>query len=352
MKIVTIIGARPQFIKAATVSRIIKKYENIKEIIVHTGQHYDSNMSDVFFTELDIPKPDYYLEAGSGSHAVQTGIILSRVEEVLIKEKPDWVLVYGDTNSTIAGALAAVKIHIKTAHVEAGLRSFNRKMPEEINRIATDAISDILFAPTQTAMINLQKEGLSNNAILSGDVMYDSILYYQKKINENPDKYKLKSIPELYYLATVHRAENTDNIDNLKNILIAFSLINENIIWPVHPRTRKILTNIGDLPTNIKLIDPLGYLEMLSLLSGSIKVLTDSGGLQKEAYFLNKPCITMREETEWVETLKGNRNIITGANSDLIVNAVNATISLALQDENLFGDGNASKIIIDAMNNS
>ena len=285
MKIVTVIGARPQFIKAATITRLLLKDTDIKEIIVHTGQHYDPNMSDIFFKELDIRPPDVNLGVGSGSHAVQTGKMMTGIEAVLIGEKPDWTLVYGDTNSTLAGALAAAKLNIPLAHVEAGLRSFNRQMPEEINRIVTDHVAGLLFAPTPTAMHNLEKEGLLGSSFLSGDVMYDSILYYKAMILKNPDPYKPGDLPDEYFLATIHRAENTDNPNNLKNILDAFSKSGKTIILPIHPRTKKTIARIGKVPGNVHIINPVGYLEMLYLTMHASKVLTDSGGLPERSIF-------------------------------------------------------------------
>lgn len=344
MKIVSIVGARPQFIKAATVSRIFRTEPDLHEILLHTGQHYDANMSDIFFRELDIPQPHYNLEVGSGSHAFQTGMMLKGIEEVLLKEKPDWTLVYGDTNSTLAGALAATKLHIKLAHVEAGLRSFNRNMPEEINRIVTDRISDLLFAPTATAMENLKKEGLSLITRYTGDVMYDSVMFYQTMILNNPKKYSIRNIPDKFYLATIHRAENTDNPGNLIEIFKAFEQLDHPVILPVHPRTRKILEINVPLVKNVTVIDPLGYLEMLKLTMDSIKVLTDSGGLQKEAYLLGKQCITLRTETEWVETLHDHWNIVTASDSYRIILAVKSPLPKAPRRTE-FGDGNAAKMI-------
>jgi UDP-GlcNAc3NAcA epimerase len=301
MKILHIIGARPQFIKVGIVDKRMQDVENIKSIILHTGQHYDDNMSQIFFDELEISRPNYNLNVGSGNHGKQTAEMLSGIEEVLLKEKPDWVLVYGDTNSTVAGSLAASKLHIKTAHIEAGLRSFNRLMPEEINRIATDHISDILFAPTKTAMNLLNNEGLNDKSIFSGDVMFDSILFYEKLAEE---KIKLHDIIDLqdYYLATIHRQENTNDLKKLQNIFTAFSQLPYPVILPLHPRTRNYLSELK-YSDNIKIINPVSYLEMITLLKNSNKVLTDSGGLQKEAYFLKKQCLTLRDETEWVETL-------------------------------------------------
>lgn len=346
MKIVSIVGARPQFIKAAAVSRVFRTNPSIHEILLHTGQHYDQNMSAVFFHELNIPHPDYNLEVGSGSHAQQTGKMLMKIEEVLIKERPDWTLVYGDTNSTVAGSLAATKLHIPVAHVEAGLRSFNREMPEEINRIITDRISDLLFAPTQTAIQNLDKEGLKNITVFTGDVMYDSVLYYRESIFNNPEKYKTKNLPPSYLLATIHRAENTDIRKNIVSILDSFSQASLPVVFPLHPRTKKAISAIGEFPGNVIVIEPVGYLEMLKLTLNSVKVLTDSGGLQKEAYFLGKQCITLRNETEWIETLHDGWNTITGTDRIKILEAIDSPLPTTKQKSE-FGDGNAAGLIMD-----
>lgn len=346
MKILHIVGARPQFIKAATISRVLengKKYPDVEEVIVHTGQHYDQNMSDNFFWELEIPEPNYNLEVGSASHAKQTGLILKRVEKVLMNEEPDWVIVYGDTNSTAAGALAAVKLHLKIAHVEAGLRSHNRKMPEEINRLVADVISDVLFAPTRNAMKNLKKEGLSERAVFVGDVMYDSILFYQD-LAEQKATLDVTLLPEEFYLATIHRQENTDDPERLRNIFTAFSRLDAPIILPLHPRTRKMIKGIS-FSDNVKIMDPVGYLDMIRLLKRCKKVLTDSGGLQKEAYFLNKPCITLRDETEWVETLQNNWNCVVGTDVERIIEKVRWTSFGEKGD--FFGRGDAAEKILD-----
>lgn len=345
MKIVTIVGARPQFIKAATLSRVIAKSPGITEIIVHTGQHYDSNMSEIFFSELNIPVPGYNLAVGSGSHASQTAQMLTGIEEVLLKEKPDWTLVYGDTNSTLAGCLASVKIHIPVAHVEAGLRSYNRIMPEEINRIVTDRISDLLFAPTATAVKNLENEGLGNITVLSGDVMYDSILFYREMILKDPVKYKTELPAGHFLLATIHRAENTDHPENLSSILKAFESSGKTIVWPIHPRTRKTIAEKHKLPANVHIIEPVGYLEMLKLTLDADKVLTDSGGLQKEAYFLGTPCVTLRTETEWVETVHDGWNTVTGTDFNKILGAIHLPVPSVPQNQS-FGDGKAAETII------
>lgn len=347
MKIATIVGARPQFIKAATVSRVIKNRPDVQELIIHTGQHYDPNMSDVFFDELNIPQPDVNLEVGSGTHAQQTAKMLEGIEQILLRENPDWVLVYGDTNSTVAGALAAAKLNIRIAHVEAGLRSFNRRMPEEINRIATDHISDYLFAPTQNAINLLGKEGLAGKAVFTGDVMYDSILHYKDLAAQ---RYTLHSIvdalPDKYYLATVHRQENTDSIRNLQTIFLAFSELDFPVIIPLHPRTLKVMDEITHR-SNVKIITPVGYLEMITLLANCKKVLTDSGGLQKEAFFMDKPCLTLREETEWIETLEDGWNHIVGADRAKILEAIGSHPTAPRK--HFFGDGKAAEKIVDFM---
>ncbi len=322
MKIVSIVGARPQFVKAAVLSRELRKDHT--EILVHTGQHYDSNMSDVFFQEMEIPSPDYNLNIGSGNHGEQTGAMLKGIEEVLLKEKPDWCLVYGDTNSTLAGALAAVKLHIKVAHVEAGLRSFNRRMPEEINRVLTDHISDLLLCPTQTAVDNLKNEGITTGVHLVGDVMYEALMWAVEKAKTHSTILTdLNLTPKNYLLATVHRAENTDDPERLGNILSAFNQIQETLIWPVHPRTRKKLEEMHWQPgDHIKLIDPVGYLDMAQLEENARMIITDSGGIQKEAFWLQVPCITLRDETEWVETVKAGWNKIIGSQTKHILQAV------------------------------
>jgi UDP-GlcNAc3NAcA epimerase len=343
MKILTVVGARPQFIKAAAVSRVLRRTPGVREVLLHTGQHYDDNMSEIFFRELNIPEPDYNLEVGSGSHAVQTGQMLRGIEEVLLQEMPDLTLVFGDTNSTLAGALASVKLHIRVAHVEAGLRSFNRSMPEEINRIVADRVSDLLFAPTRTAVENLRTEGLEKATRFTGDVMYDSVLYYAEEVRGHPEKYA-PPCQDGYLLATIHRAENTDRPENLRALLDALGASGKEVLLPVHPRTRKHLTELTPVPPNIRIIDPVGYLQMLSLTLNSEKVLTDSGGLQKEAYFLGKPCITLRSETEWVETLHDGWNVIAGTDPGKILAALQAPLpSAPKRDE--FGNGKACELI-------
>lgn len=322
MKIVSIVGARPQFIKAAVLSREIRK-EQI-EILVHTGQHYDANMSAVFFKELEIPEPDYNLGIGSGTHGRQTGTMLTAIEEVLIKELPDWVIVYGDTNSTLAGALAAAKLHNKVAHVEAGLRSFNRQMPEEINRVMTDHISDLLFCPTRTAVQNLESEGIKQGVHLVGDLMQEGLFWALEKARLSLRVFnQLKLRPKKYLLVTVHRAENTDDPIRLSKILDAFNSLDDQLIWPIHPRTRKKLEEINWHPlSHIQMIEPLGYVDMVTLEKNARMILTDSGGIQKEAYWLGVPCVTMRDETEWVETIESGSNTLCGANKNEIIKIV------------------------------
>ncbi len=345
MKVVSIVGARPQFVKAAVLSRELRKEHT--EILVHTGQHYDANMSDVFFEEMEIPKPNYNLNIGSSNHGEQTGAMLKGIEEVLLKEKPDWCLVYGDTNSTLSGALAAVKLHIKVAHIEAGLRSYNRMMPEEINRVLTDHISDLLLCPTQTAIDNLKQEGITKGVHLVGDVMYEALMWALKKARTHSTILDdLKLTPKNYLLATVHRAENTDNPERLNNILTAFNQITENLIWPVHPRTRKKLVELNWQPGNyIQLVEPLGYLDMVSVEENALAIITDSGGIQKEAFWLQVPCVTLRDETEWVETVESGWNTLTNTNQEKILESVNSDYSNLSRKDTLIKEKSPSKII-------
>ena len=351
-KIITIIGARPQFIKAAMVSRALSK--EIEEIIVHTGQHYDKNMSEIFFEQLQIPKPKYNLGIGSGSHGKQTGEMLIEIEEVLLKEKPDYVMVYGDTNSTLAGALAASKLLIPIIHVEAGLRSYNMEMPEEQNRVLTDHISSILICPTQTAVDNLKKEGITKNVYLTGDVMCDSVIYYsnlaQEKINLSSIElipiYEKKDVKE-WYLTTIHRAENTMDDKNLTNILEVFEKLDKMVIFPVHPRIKSMVNELYKKNNykNIYFIEPVDYLTMLYLTKNAHKVVTDSGGLQKECYILDTPCITIRNQTEWVETLKNGYNILSNPEkNELFEKIINAKIC-DLNKIHYYGDGHAAEKI-------
>lgn len=362
MNIVTIVGARPQFIKAAAVTRAMREHNAarperpIREILVHTGQHYDDNMSQVFFDELDIPRPDHNLGVGSLPHGAQTGRMLERIEGVLLKERPDWVLVYGDTNSTLAGALAAVKLHMRVAHVEAGLRSFNRRMPEEINRVLTDHVATLLFCPTDTAVRNLVAEGITAGLTLVGDVMCDSVSHYAERARaieaDVLARYGLS--PKSYYLATIHRAQNTDDPARLREIVKGLNLVssaNCPVIMPLHPRTRSKLRAFGLAlaPHGIEL-PPVPYLEMMALQSNARLVLTDSGGVQKEAFLLRVPCITLREETEWPETLESGWNRLVLAERRQIVEAVGDDAPvLASPAPGKFGDGRASVRIVERL---
>lgn len=360
MKIVTVIGARPQFIKAAVVSRAIEEWNQghtqakIKECIIHTGQHYDTNMSEIFFQEMSIPKPEYQLHVGGGTHGAMTGQMLEKLEAVLLQERPDVVLVYGDTDSTLAGSLAAVKMHIPVAHVEAGLRSFNMGMPEEVNRILTDRISKWLFCPTQTAVLNLEREGyktFGTDVVCVGDVMQDAALFYRSMQRVSASIEELvQNLPSTeFYLATVHRAENTDDKIRLKNIILSLDDIAERvpIILPLHPRTKKMLAEYGITVEHITLIPPVGYFDMIYLQEQSTMIFTDSGGVQKEAYFFKKPCITLRDETEWTELVKHDVNRLVGADREKIFCAERHfrenRCSFA---QFLYGDGHAGKKIV------
>jgi len=348
IKILTILGARPQFIKAGSVSREISKYKEVKEIIVHTGQHYDANMSDIFFDEMQIPKPDYFLGIGGISHGAMTGQMIEKIEEVALSERPDWIMVYGDTNSTLAGALVASKLHIKLAHIEAGLRSFNMKMPEEVNRILTDRVSNILFCPTDTAIENLKNEGYENldcRIVKSGDVMQDGAMFY-KNLAVKPSC----DIKGDFILCTIHRAENTDDETRLKSIFEALNEIakEKQIILPLHPRTKKILENLKFNIQNLTIIDPVGYLEMVWLIDNCNLVMTDSGRLQKEAYFFEKQCITLRDETEWVELVECGANTLVGAEKEKILESYknNSEFNKENSTLDLYGGGKASENII------
>lgn len=386
MKILTILGARPQFIKAGSISREIAKHKEIEEIIVHTGQHYDANMSDIFFDEMQIPKPNYFLGIGGKSHGAMTGQMIEKIEEVALIENPDWIMVYGDTNSTLAGAIVASKLHIKLAHIEAGLRSFNMKMPEEVNRILTDRVSTILFCPTDTAMKNLKAEGFpftlttNHQQLITnvGDVMQDGAMFYKSlaKIpeavsslwslvsSEDSKKQNLQTINQKpktknYILCTIHRAENTDDETRLRSIFEALNEIakEKQIILPLHPRTKKLLENLQTknqklLTKNLTIIDPVGYLEMVWLIDNCDLVMTDSGGLQKEAYFFEKQCITLRDETEWVELVECGANRLVGADKEKIVSSYQLLVSSEnsknhkLWTKDLYGGGKASEKII------
>ncbi len=351
MKILTVVGARPQFIKAAPVSKALRNAGH-HEFLVHTGQHYDHAMSQIFFDELGIPQPDINLGVGSGSHGRQTGEMLIRLEEVIRDQQPDWVLVYGDTNSTLAGALAAVKLHVPVAHVEAGLRSFNRSMPEEHNRVLTDHCADLLFCPTQTAVDNLANEGITQGVYLVGDTMYDAVLQFGELARQRSRILETLGLtPRQYLLATVHRPYNTDNPENLRSIASAFVECGETVIFPVHPRTRVRMEETGVIELlrgapQVRLIEPVGYLDMLMLQQDARIILTDSGGIQKEAYLLGVPCVTLRSETEWIETVKAGWNIIAGADRNKILEAITNSKKSSLKQPALFGNGNASLLIV------
>lgn len=344
-KILTILGARPQFIKHATVS--IKMRGRINDIIIHTGQHYDSNMSDVFFNELGINSPDYNLKVGSGNHGEQTAAMLKGIEDILLTERPDRVLVYGDTNSTLAGALAAVKLHIPVAHVEAGLRSYNREMPEEINRVITDQVSDLLFVPNSHSVENLRKEGITNGIHIVGDVMVDMLFEMQKRMRfEGRITHEEKSS---YYYVTLHRPYNTDNPNRLKELLRVLNDLSYPVYFSLHPRTKSLLLKAAiDLSsyTNITFISPQGYSDNLLHLLDCKKVITDSGGLQKEAYVLKKPCVTLRSETEWIETLVGNWNILCFDNLSELNDALQETPDASKYMKDIYGKGDASEKIV------
>ncbi len=352
MKIASIVGARPNFIKLAPLSRELRR-RGLDEVIIHTGQHYNYEMDKIFFDDMGIPAPDYHMGIGSGSHGFQTGEMLRKVEEALIAEKPDVVIVFGDTNSTLAGSLAAVKLHIKSAHVEAGLRSFDKSMPEEINRVLVDHCSDLLLCPTTTGVDNLRREGITDGVYLTGDVMVDaqndceSIAEKKSHILED-----LALKPKDYYLATVHRASNTDDPDKLRAITEALKDL-ENVVFPCHPRTEKYLREFGlwnDLVRKTKVIKPVGYLDMLLLEKNAKKIITDSGGVQKEAYLLGTACITLRDETEWLETVEDGWNVLVGPVQEMIVSLARCFVP-SHKRQDVFGKGDASIKIADLVEN-
>lgn len=356
MKVATIVGARPQFIKAAAVSRAFRNNDLITESIIHTGQHYDAKMSEVFFEELDIPHPEYNLGIGSGSHGAQTGRMLEAIESTLIESQPDWVLVYGDTNSTLAGALAAVKLHLPVAHIEAGLRSFNRRMPEEINRIMTDHASDLLFAPTQSGIDNLRNEGISDEKThLVGDVMYDAALLHFKQAHQKSGILTQLGVTEgNFILVTLHRAENVDHPRRLAALIKGLSRLSQEheIVLPLHPRTANTVAQLGlesELRDSVQCIDPVGYLDMLRLESAAKLIATDSGGVQKEAFFARVPCLTLRNETEWVELVDAgwNRLVMEEELAELssLVPSWIETVNQISPDESMFGGGHAASEI-------
>lgn len=348
MKILTIVGARPQFIKAAPVSQALASKH--REIMVHTGQHYDVKMSEIFFEQLGIPTPKYNLGIGSGSHGAQTGAMLAQIEEVIKLEQPELVVVYGDTNSTLAGALAAAKLHYPVAHIEAGIRSFNRTMPEELNRVLTDHLADLLFCPTEKALNNLKFEGISKGVFNPGDVMYDALLLFLKQAKHEVFG-KLGISPGNYYLATIHRPHNTDHQENLTDIITAFNQLDKPLIFPLHPRTKSFLQQyrlMGSFKSHIKIIEPVGYLEMLALMEQAAIIFTDSGGIQKEAYLLAVPCVTLRRETEWPETVEAGWNTLVGTNKEEINQSANQTKPVGKRPE-IFGDGQAAQKIVEIL---
>ena len=375
MKLISIVGARPQFVKIAPVCRAIESHNRevsgqsadkppLEHLIIHTGQHYDNNMSDVFFDELKLPRADFNLNIGSGPHGQQTGRMLEKIEQVLLETQPDAVIIYGDTNSTVAGALAAAKLHIPVAHVEAGLRSFNRHMPEEINRIAADHISDVLLAPTPTAVTNLETENLAAKTRFTGDIMYDAVLFNRELAKQHDSILQRFNVASGDYgLVTVHRAENTDDNSRLDKLLTAFNEIAASglkLIFSLHPRTAKQLSSTFPQwkpHSNLQLTEPVGYLDVLCLLTRARVALTDSGGLQKEAFFVGCPCVTLRDETEWVETLTGEGNVLTGADTGKIIDAVghwqkrfpNGPPDFSEQISRFFGNGDAAKRILNAV---
>jgi UDP-GlcNAc3NAcA epimerase len=358
LKIITVVGARPQFIKAAVVSRAIAGHNRlnpqsqIKELILHTGQHYDEEMSDVFFREMEIPKPDFQFALNRLSHGAMTGRMLEHIEKVLLDEKPDYVLVYGDTNSTLAGALAAAKCGIPIVHVEAGLRSYNMNMPEEINRILTDRVSSILCCPTFQSIENLKKEGFEHfqsDIVMTGDVMYDAALYYSDLSEKKQVSIGNQlNLPENYLLATIHRAENTDDFDALSGIVEALNTIHRHtpVVITLHPRTKAAIDRF-ELNVECIVLPPLGYLDMIHCIKHSNMIITDSGGLQKEAYFFQKPCITLRSETEWVELVENGYNMLSGTKPETILSAFKEMNTREFRWANqLYGDGHAGDNIV------
>ena len=358
MKILSIVGARPQFVKVAAIKRAVERRGDIEHKVVHTGQHYDQNMSDVFFHELGIEEPDYSLGVGSAGHGAMTGRMLEKIEEILLSEKPDWVMVYGDTNSTLAGALAATKIHIPVTHVEAGLRSFNRKMPEEINRVASDHISDLLLVPTKTAVKNLRREGIEGEMVSQvGDVMYDIAIYASERAEQTSDVLdRLGLIPNGYVLSTIHRAENTDDSERLKSIFSGLNEVAEQmpVVMPMHPRTRSTLNDLGvdsELFSNLHIVEPVGYMDMVMLEKNAAVIATDSGGVQKEAYFFQVPCVTLRDETEWIELVEHGYNQLVGADREALIEAVTNAIQRTepWPETELYGKGNAADCCIESI---
>ncbi len=348
MKLFFVVGTRPNLIKLSPILNAASNYPQLDIKVIHTSQHFDYNMSLVFFEELEMPKPDFFLEADNSSHARQTASIMVSFEELCLKEKPDGVVVFGDVNSTIAAALVAAKLNILSFHIESGLRSFNKTMPEEINRLVADHICDVLYAPSQTALYNLRNEGLAEKTIFTGDIMYDAVLRNSVLAESKSDILnKLGVTPQKYFITTLHRPYNVDDKDVLKDIIAAFSEVNEKIVFAVHPRTYKNLGQFGiTLPENIITTDPLGYFDFLLLQKNAIKIITDSGGIQKEAFFNHIPCITLRPETEWVETVQCKANILVrNRKKDEILKAI-YEVQEADFSKNIYGDGNSSTLIL------
>lgn len=356
LKLAVVVGARPNFIKIAPIMKAIEKHNAcsascpIETLLIHTGQHYDFQMSQVFFQELAIPEPDIHLAIGSGTHGEQTGRAMIEIEKLLIEHNPNIVMVLGDVNSTLAAALAAAKMHIPVAHVEAGLRSFDRTMPEEINRVLTDHVSELLFCPTKTAEENLKREGVTNGVHLTGDVMVDALMSCRQAAERSKILEWLGLAKGRYLVATVHRAGNTDDKENLQNILDALSASGERVVFPIHPRTRQAMTRMAVEPpaANVSLVEPLGYLDFLKLVSHARRVLTDSGGLQKEAYILGVPCVTLRENTEWLETLESGWNILVGADKARILAALGGSVGVG-QLGAAYGNGTSSVAIVEIL---
>lgn len=350
-RILTVVGARPQFVKAAMLSRAIARSDGIDEVVVHTGQHFDPNMSDVFFSDLDMAAPRYNLGIGGGSHGQNTGRMLQAVEEVLLAETPDCVVVYGDTDSTLAGALAAAKLHIPVAHVEAGLRSFNRRMPEEINRVLTDHVANLLFAPTAIAVQNLRAEGIrGDNVLRVGDIMFDAALHFGARAEQCSGVLKTSGIKSKeYVLLTVHRPSNTDDRERLESILLRLAAAVHTVVWPLHPRTRERIAEFGlQVPQNVRVIDPVGYLDMVMLEKHAVLIATDSGGVQKEAYFHGVPCVTLRDETEWVELVEVGANRLAGRDLEGFGEALRIIpeFPTAGAHDRLYGEGRAAELIL------
>ena len=352
VKILTVVGARPQFIKAATISRLLKKLPDVTEIIVHTGQHFDNNMSEIFFSEMDIPFPDYNLNISSLSHGAMTGRMLEGIENIISNEKPDWILIYGDTNSTLAAAIAGSKLGVKIAHVEAGLRSYNMSMPEEQNRIITDRLSTLLFCPTAQSVDNLVREGyreFSCEIIQSGDVMYDAAIFYQERSSQPKWFHAFKDISE-FHVATIHREENTEDPNRLAQIVLALNEIHKTtpVILPLHPRTKKMLETMN-LKLDFHVVEPVGYLDMVYLLKNCKFVFSDSGGVQKESYFFKKQCFVLRDDTEGVVLIYHGINKLVGADFHEIVSAVGDSSTDIDFDKQFYGDGNSAKLIVSTL---